>query len=134
MKALSINQPYGWLIAEEHKPIENRDWNTKFRGDFLIHVGLKVAWDDMDWCERILGEEIPGDFHTGGIIAKATLVDVVTESKNPWFLGRYGFVLENVERMPFRPCKGALSFFTPDYYSVYAKDKPKPLPAQRALL
>jgi len=134
MKALSINQPYGWLIAENLKNIENRDWNTKFRGDFLIHVGLKVAFDDVAWCERIVGRITPRTFKTGGIIAKATLVDVVTESSSPWFVGRYGFVLENIERIPFRPCKGQLGFFTPDYSSVYARDKPKPITSTGSLL
>ncbi len=137
MKALSINQPYGWLITQGYKSIENRNWNTKFRGEFLIHVGLKTAWDDLDWCERNLGwngGDMPTYYKTGGVIGYANLVDVVTESKAAWFTGRYGFILENMTQLPFRPCKGQLGFFTPDYNSIYAKDKPKPLPKQRVLI
>lgn len=36
MKVLSIRQPYAWLIAIGCKTIENRTWNRKFRGRFLI--------------------------------------------------------------------------------------------------
>lgn len=39
MKALSIRQPYAWLIVNGFKDIENRDWPTKFRGRVLIHAG-----------------------------------------------------------------------------------------------
>ncbi|PCI53899.1 MAG: hypothetical protein COB36_11720, partial [Alphaproteobacteria bacterium] len=74
------------------------------------------------------------ELRTGGIIGQATLVDCVDKSDSPWFFGRYGFVLENVKALPFRPCKGQLGFFTPDYSSVYAKDKPKIVSPQRVLI
>jgi hypothetical protein len=38
VKALSIRQPWAWLIANGHKDIENRSWNTNYRGAFLIHA------------------------------------------------------------------------------------------------
>lgn len=41
MKALSIRQPWAWLIANGHKDIENRTSHTNFRGDFLIHASKK---------------------------------------------------------------------------------------------
>jgi hypothetical protein len=39
MKALSIKQPWAWLIVNGHKDIENRDWRSdnpglKYRGEF----------------------------------------------------------------------------------------------------
>lgn len=37
MKALSIQQPWAWLIVNGYKDVENRDWNTKFRGRFYVH-------------------------------------------------------------------------------------------------
>lgn len=36
MKALSIKQPWAWMIAKGHKTIETRTWATKYRGDLLI--------------------------------------------------------------------------------------------------
>jgi hypothetical protein len=35
------------------------------------------------------------------------------ESK--WFFGRYGFVFRNARLVPFRPCRGQLGFFAPDF-------------------
>ena len=32
MRALSIKQPWSWLIVHGHKDIENRDWSTQLRG------------------------------------------------------------------------------------------------------
>ena len=42
MKALSIKQPWAWLIVNGFKDIENRTWRTKIRGEFLIHAGIEA--------------------------------------------------------------------------------------------
>jgi hypothetical protein len=36
MKALSIMQPWAWLIVNGHKAIENRNWRCHYRGPVLI--------------------------------------------------------------------------------------------------
>lgn len=36
MKALSIKQPWAWLIASGHKTIETRIWSSNYRGELLI--------------------------------------------------------------------------------------------------
>jgi len=38
MKALSIIQPWAWLITRGYKDIENRGWYTPYRGRFLVHA------------------------------------------------------------------------------------------------
>ena len=43
MKALTIKQPWAYLIAAGHKDIENRTWRTNHRGRLYIHVSAKVA-------------------------------------------------------------------------------------------
>lgn len=43
MKALSIKQPWASLIANGIKDIENRTWQTKFRGRIYIHASAKSA-------------------------------------------------------------------------------------------
>jgi len=134
MKALSIQQPWGWAIINAGKDIENRDWNTKRRGPFLIHCGLKVDRDAFDEIERICGRRPPKDLPTGGIIGQVSISGVTDRYTSEWFFGRYGFKLTDAKALPFRPCKGQLGFFTPDYSSVYAKDKPKPDPAQGTML
>ncbi len=36
--ALSIRQPWAWLIINGYKDIENRSWPTNYRGTFFIHA------------------------------------------------------------------------------------------------
>ena len=38
MKALTIKQPWAYLIIHGGKDIENRTWRTKYRGRILIHA------------------------------------------------------------------------------------------------
>ena len=40
MLALSIRQPWAWLILRAGKDVENRDWSTKVRGRVLIHASV----------------------------------------------------------------------------------------------
>jgi hypothetical protein len=37
MRALTVRQPWAWAIFHG-KPVENRSWATKYRGDLLIHA------------------------------------------------------------------------------------------------
>ena len=97
MKALSIKQPWAWLIANGHKPVENRIWRyqPKFRGPFLIHAGKRPdVLDDrfIKLCRR-RRITIPKNLPLGGIVGQAEIVDVVTASRSPWFFGPVGFVL-----------------------------------------
>ena len=40
--ALSIQQPWAWLIVNGFKDVENRDWPTKIRGIVGVHAGKKI--------------------------------------------------------------------------------------------
>lgn len=42
MRAISIMQPWAWLIVNGHKSIENRSWRCHVRGPILIHAGKKL--------------------------------------------------------------------------------------------
>jgi hypothetical protein len=135
MRALSINQPWGWAIVHGGKDIENRDWHTNYRGEFLIHVGLKYDVSDDPFVLQTSGfDYYDPEVVTGGIIGKAEIVDCVRQSDSPWFFGRYGFVIRNARPLPFRPCKGRLGFFIPDYSSRYKRDLPKLKPAANSNL
>ena len=120
MKCLSVSQPFAELIITGKKTIELRKWNTKFRGEFLIHAPLKIRVDD---CKKL---KITKKLVTGVIIGKAELYDVKKynsaneirkdqkfhfASKN--FQGKtFGFKIKNVKplRIPI-PWKGQLGFF-----------------------
>lgn len=118
MKALSVKQPWAWLIVNGHKDIENRDWKTSKRERILIHAGKevdKLYFQIRKQVQEELGVEIPDwqDLDTGGIVGAVDIVDCVTESESPWKQpeSKFGLVLANAEVLPFRPFKGALGFF-----------------------
>lgn len=128
MKALSIMQPWAWLITAGHKDIENRNWQPKnpglrFRGRFLIHAGLKFDFDpNMDWDWDDITPDLAA-MHTGGIVGEAEIVDVVKDSLSPWFHGPYGLVIRNARPLPFRPCRGMLGFFARGFTPAAPKAK-----------
>lgn len=118
MKALSIRQPWAWLIINGGKDVENRDWPTGFRGRFLIHAGKGMTRDEYlggaDLLAHIDRRIMLPPFEAldrGGIVGAAVLAGCVGHSESPWFFGRYGFELRDVMPLPFRPYKGALGFF-----------------------
>lgn len=126
MKAISIRQPWAWLILNAGKDVENRTWHTTFRGRVLIHASKGMTnseyYDALDSLASIVtGEDIPPipprleDMQRGGIVGEVEIVDCVSQSDSPWFCGPYGFVLINPKPVPFLPCKGSLGFFDLDY-------------------
>lgn len=117
---LSIRQPWAWLIANGWKDIENRTWWTSQRGRFLIHAGLRAELEAIEDLragrhpvtgERMQRMDLPAAFDCGGIVGIATVTDCLDASPSPWFVGPYGFVIQDAEPVPFLPLPGALSFF-----------------------
>src|SRR5690554_3624346 len=43
MRALTIRQPWASAIAYSTKRAENRTWDTRYRGEVLIHAGAQRA-------------------------------------------------------------------------------------------
>lgn len=120
--ALSIRQPWAWLIVNGFKDIENRDWPTKFRGRILVHASkgmTRYEWEDA-WTfahgsgassVAIAAGVTRETIERGGIVGAVDIVGCVAESESRWFVGKHGFLLRNPQPMPFRPIKGALGFF-----------------------
>ncbi len=136
MKALSVMQPWAWLIVNGYKDIENRSWRTDYRGPVLIHAGKKMDEDYEDAQEWGWPDiDRPCDFDLGGIVGQAEIVGCVTSSQSRWFNGPYGFVLRNAKPLPFQRCRGMLGFFVPDFTPPAPKvAAAKPAPRQRELL
>ncbi len=109
MKALSIRQPWAWLIVrpdlngqarldaiarQELKDIENRTWRTSYRGPVLIHASKGMTRGEYDdaghyLCE--LYETGPYDstlitlpkfeaLQRGGIVGVANITDCLRDS------------------------------------------------------
>ena len=76
MKVLTIKQPWATLIMQGDKRFEFRSWQTKYRGDLLIHAGKGIDKEAIKRLEKYLPEELP----TGKILGKVTLVDCIKMS------------------------------------------------------
>lgn len=118
MRALSIRQPWAWLVVNGHKDIENRVWSSTFRGRIYVHAGQRMVADDYPEQREYLrasGIMVPAIVAHGAIVGEVTIVDCVEWSGSPWFCGPYGFVLEEPraydEPVPYR---GQLGFFPVD--------------------
>lgn len=83
MKTISILQPWASLIIQGHKKIETRSWDTKYRGELLIHASKKKIrlqdgmFDLIDHMQRIGFWDGYLDLPYGAIIGKVNLVDTV---------------------------------------------------------
>lgn len=127
MKALSIQQPWAWLITHGYKDIENRRWRyaPSYRGQLLIHAG-KTFDEEGYWYVKYKFPEIelpgvdmyPADFKkikslydTGGFVAQCRLNDVVYMDDSPWFTGPLGFKIRMPKPIEFIPFKGQLGLF-----------------------
>ena len=116
MKTLSIKQPWAELILQGKKKIELRKWNTKFRGEFLIHTSKKLDESTM----KKFGFN---NLTCGFIVGKVELVDVKKYENDKEFVkdknlhlatrewGNFGFILKNVQRIKPIPAKGNLGFW-----------------------
>ena len=128
MKALSIQQPWAQLIVAGIKPIENRDWPTKFRGPFLIHAGKREDTEGLMWLANkwltlmsresdavifadVIGRAMNKRLPKGGIIGTAEITDCVTAHPSPFFFGPHGFVIANAREITPVPSRGMLGFF-----------------------
>jgi len=130
MKALSIRQPWAWLICAGYKDIENRNWRIELPSRIYVHAAqkpdVKGAWslwsnstllNLLDDFAKVHIPNLATFWNTSAIIGEVDITDCVTESKSVWFEGRYGFVLANptLYDKPI-PCKGKLGFFEPDVF------------------
>lgn len=78
MKVITIKQPWASLIIEGYKRFEFRSWQTKYRGELLIHAGKGVDKEAMKRLKKYLPTEIP----SGKIIGKVTLENCIECNEN----------------------------------------------------
>lgn len=112
--ALSIWQPWAWLIVHGHKDVENRTWPTRFRGPLGIHAALKFDLEGYKWVRQkfpAIPMPEPNQFETGGLVGVATLFDCVDSYRGEWFTGPWGFVLAHPKPIPFVKLRGMQGFF-----------------------
>lgn len=115
MNCISIQQPWPWAILFLGKPVENRDWMTKFRGRTLIHAGQKFDKYGAEWIEDTFNVYVPTDLPRGGIVGSINIVNCVDRFNSKWFFGKYGYLLKDPVPLPFEQSKGRLGFYNVDF-------------------
>lgn len=124
LKAITVSQPFASLIADGSKFVENRIWETKYRGLIAIHAGQGKQYLSKSELEK---------YPTGCVIAIAELTacvmleqieDMDATATGRWSLipgsgrkwgdvanhyhteGPWCWILENVEPIKPIPAKG----------------------------
>jgi hypothetical protein len=122
LPALSVRQPWAWLIVNGYKDVENRSWRTRHRGPLLIHAGASTSElyeSIIAKIERRHGIKMPKEYYLGGIVGVVDVEDCKARTGSPWhFRGAIGWVLSNPRRLPYRQVKGALGLFKPKFKTV----------------
>lgn len=108
MKAISLKQPYAWLMAMGYKMPEFRNRKYSFRGECYIHASKKIdkgafAWiaEHIPFCyiKEFMPDGLPplGMFTTGKVIGKFNVIDCLSieeaQAKYPrdiWLQGSNG--------------------------------------------
>jgi ASCH domain-containing protein len=126
MKCLSLKQPYAELLVSGKKTIELRNWNTSFRGNFLVHASKNIDKERLDFlgidhnkliCGAIIGSAL---LHNVKQYRNKTELELdknkhLADIKKFGFC-KYGFMIKNAHR--FRRSilyLGMLKFFEVDY-------------------
>lgn len=129
MKVLSIKEPYATLIASGIKKIETRSWKTNYRGELYIHASISKISKTLlqkDFFKNLLKDL---DMNYGKIICKCNLVDCIYMDEEfiekvkeneieykcgEYKIGRYGWVLEDIELIKPINAKGKLNIWNYD--------------------
>lgn len=78
MRALTLTQPWAWLVVNGHKPVENRRWHlwrAMLGVEVLIHASARMSRVDYEDVVDLAAEIDPrivlpafGDIELGGIV------------------------------------------------------------------
>ena len=109
--ALTLQQPWASAVRDLGKRTENRSWPAPQRvlGQYIaIHAGMSFREDAADWLAARTGRMLTRqNVPLGAVVALARVVEVVQEhSDDPWFIGPYGWVLDDVVALTPVPCRG----------------------------
>lgn len=133
MKALSIRQPWAWLIVNGYKTVENRSRSLGDHFDpLLIHASSTMTKQDYEYCVEFLRcnlklqpvlRHLPSActdvLQLGGIVGKVEVTAIVGNlTAYDWYTGAIGYELKNAKPLPFKACKGRLGFFDVDYEAL----------------
>lgn len=128
-KALSLKQPYAWLIANGYLLVDDRTWGTQHRGTILIHASKGLYAQYYDYLKLHTDIPLPPkeQLEYGGVVGIANLVLCCRPGDLPKDISReqrshfggvhqeyYGFLFTQARPLPLMPCAGKLGIFDID--------------------
>jgi hypothetical protein len=106
-RVLSVKQPWAWAIVSGIKRVENRSWETPYRGIIYIHASRQLDTWGMSWFAKHK-IKLPKDLPRGVVLGRCEIVDIVEGKRGKrfgkWFFGPKGWVIKNARRLA-RPIK-----------------------------
>jgi hypothetical protein len=75
LKALSLKQPFAWLIANGYLLVDDRSWGTQYRGPILIHASKGLYEEYYRYIKLHTDIPIPerDQLEYGGVVGIARL-------------------------------------------------------------
>jgi hypothetical protein len=135
VKALSLKQPYAWLIANGYLLVDDRTWGTQYRGPMLIHASKGLYEQYYDYIKANTDIPLPSKdkLEYGGVVGIANLVLCCQPGNIPAGISRqqrahfgglnqayFGFLFEQARPLPLMPCPGKLGIFEIDIDALLA--------------
>lgn len=139
MKALSLKQPYAWLIANGYLLVDDRTWGTQYRGPILIHASKGLYESYYEYLKANTTIPLPSKdtLQYGGIVGMANLVLCCQPVNMPKDISReqrahfggvhdeyFGFLFEQAAPLPLMSCPGKLGIFEIDVDALLAAPPP----------
>ena len=113
MQAITIRNPWSWMIVNGVMDIIMSNIAYAYRGPLLIYSATKPGpaseFVTARNLMRTLAPAVPFPGHRkmrrGGLVGMVDLVDVVQDSESPWFAkgSGYGLVVKNAQVLNFVP-------------------------------
>lgn len=134
-KALSLKQPYAWLISNGYLLVDDRTWGTQYRGPILIHASKGLYGVYYDYLKSNTDIPLPtkDKLEYGGVVGIASLVlccrpgelpDGISHQQRAHFGGvhqeYFGFLFELARPLTLMPCRGKLGIFEIDVDELLA--------------
>ena len=111
---LSVRQPWAWAIIYGGKEIENRTWETQYRGRLWIHASSRELADDVELVTKLVAkgwrraparavEHYRETGARGAIIGSVTLVDIYRDDEPVGWWAQGPVCWRLVDPMPCDP-------------------------------
>ena len=113
IKALSIKQPWLWMIGMGYKTIETRLWSTSYTGDLLLNASKNL-------CNPFSGRIVD---RSAMIVRIAGCRPMVTNDQDAArcviYDGAYSFFFKDIRHINPFPVKGELGFYNVQMRLIY---------------